>query len=68
VSLGAGYAAGLAVGYWSDLEGLRRNWHRAAEWLPTMDPIHRETEYRHWRHAVSLTLDWTSKVDQPPLP
>ena len=30
VSLGAAYAAGLAVGYWPDLEGLRRNWHLAA--------------------------------------
>ncbi|BCK68837.1 hypothetical protein Srufu_027900 [Streptomyces libani subsp. rufus] len=38
VSLGAAYAAGLAVGYWPDLEVLRRNWHRAAQWLPDMDP------------------------------
>jgi glycerol kinase len=63
VSLGAGYAAGLAVGYWSDLEGLRRNWHRAAEWTPAMDPQLRETEYRNWNHAVELTLNWTSKTD-----
>ena len=33
VSLGAAYAAGLAVGYWPDLEGLRTNWHRAARRL-----------------------------------
>jgi glycerol kinase len=59
VALGAGYAAGLAVGYWSDLEGLRRNWHRAAEWHPAMDPARREAEYEHWKHAVELTLDWT---------
>ena len=37
VSLGAAYAAGLAVGYWSDLEVLRGNWHRAAAWEPAMD-------------------------------
>ena len=30
VALGAAYAAGLAVGYWTDLEVLRGNWHRAA--------------------------------------
>lgn len=64
VSLGAGYAAGLAVGYWSDLEGLRRNWHLAAEWLPAMDPDRREHEYRNWTYAVELTLDWTSKVGE----
>lgn len=62
VCLGAGYAAGLAVGYWADLEGLRRNWHLAAQWTPAMDPERRETEYRNWTSAVELTLDWTNKV------
>src|SRR5207248_2376685 len=42
VSLGAAYAAGLAVGFWPDLESLRQNWHRAAEWLPKGDPAVRE--------------------------
>ena len=65
VALGAGYAAGLAVGYWSDLEGLRRNWHRAAEWLPDMDAGRREAEYMNWRHAVELTLGWTSNTAEP---
>ncbi len=65
VALGAGYAAGLAVGYWSDLEGLRRNWHRAAEWLPDMDAGRREAEYNNWRHAVELTLGWTSNTAEP---
>ncbi|GAA4609876.1 glycerol kinase GlpK [Actinoallomurus liliacearum] len=58
VSLGAAYAAGLAVGYWADLEGLRRNWHRAAQWLPSMDDDRRETEYDNWRRAVERTFDW----------
>ncbi|MFI7029959.1 glycerol kinase GlpK [Microbispora rosea] len=58
VSLGAAYAAGLAVGYWPDLEGLRRNWHRAAQWTPAMDPQRREDEYDNWRRAVERALDW----------
>ena len=58
VSLGAAYAAGLAVGYWPDLEGLRRNWHRAAEWLPGMDAGRREVEYDNWQRAVERTFDW----------
>ena len=37
VSLGAAYAAGLAVGFWPDTDSLKRNWHKAAEWLPAMD-------------------------------
>ncbi|GAA2606499.1 glycerol kinase GlpK [Paractinoplanes durhamensis] len=59
VSLGAAYAAGLAVGYWPDLEGLRQNWHRAAQWLPAMDPAVRTAEYGNWRRAVERTFDWT---------
>jgi glycerol kinase len=58
VSLGAAYAAGLAVGYWADLEGLRRNWHRAGEWLPRMDPAHRAAEYASWQRAVERTFGW----------
>jgi glycerol kinase len=58
VSLGAAYAAGLAVGYWPDLEGLRNNWHRAAQWSPSMDEGRREREYGNWRRAVELTFGW----------
>jgi glycerol kinase len=58
VSLGAAYAAGLAVGYWPDLEGLRSNWHRAGQWLPDMDPDVRAREYANWRSAVQRTFNW----------
>ena len=63
VSLGAAYAAGLAAGYWPDLEGLRRNWHRAAQWLPSMDAEKRESEYANWRRAVERTFDWVKPVE-----
>ncbi|KIA66678.1 glycerol kinase GlpK [Nocardia vulneris] len=58
VSLGAAYAAGLAVGYWPDLEGLRNNWRLAAQWVPQMDPLHRADEYENWQRAVQLTFGW----------
>jgi glycerol kinase len=58
VSLGAAYSAGLAVGYWPDLESLRANWHKAAEWLPSMDPKRRERDYRKWHKAVQRTMNW----------
>ncbi len=64
VSVGAAYAAGLAVGYWADLDVLRRNWHRASQWLPAMDPRHREIEYENWQRAVERTLDWVRQPDQ----
>ncbi|MEU6830431.1 glycerol kinase GlpK [Nocardia beijingensis] len=58
VSLGAAYAAGLAVGYWPDLEGLRNNWRLAAQWVPRMDAQLREDEYENWKRAVELTFGW----------
>jgi glycerol kinase len=58
VSLGAAYAAGLAVGYWPDLEGLRRNWHLAARWNPQWNAEDRDAEYANWKRAVELTFGW----------
>jgi glycerol kinase len=62
-SLGAAYAAGLAVGFWPDVESLRANWHRAAEWLPTMDPVVRDKSYRKWTKAVTRAQDWVDEDD-----
>jgi glycerol kinase len=58
VSLGAAYAAGLAVGYWSDLEVLRANWHRAAAWEPAMDDDLRRREHENWGRAVNRSYGW----------
>ena len=63
-SLGAAYAAGLAVGFWPDMDSLRANWHRAAEWLPMMDPVVRDKAYRKWNKAVARTHDWMDDDDQ----
>jgi glycerol kinase len=63
VSLGAAYAAGLAVGFWADVDSLRANWHAAAEWRPGMDPEVRERGYRKWRKAVERTKDWIDDDD-----
>src|SRR5205085_11446898 len=36
-SPGAAYAAGPAVGFWSEIEDLRANWGKDKEWTPQMD-------------------------------
>jgi len=56
--LGAAYAAGLAVGFWPDLETLRQQWARDAQWTPAMTPAVRERELAHWKKAVQRTLNW----------
>ena len=62
-SLGAAYAAGLAVGFWPDKDSLRAKWHRAAEWLPQMDDAKRAKAYRKWKKAVARTHDWVDDDD-----
>jgi glycerol kinase len=57
-SLGAAYAAGLATGFWSEVEDLRANWGKDKEWQPRMDPDEREKEYGFWKKAVTRTFDW----------
>ncbi len=57
-ALGAAYAAGLAVGFWSGPEELRKNWAVDKTWQPDMDSNVRETYYRQWKKAVDRTFDW----------
>jgi len=58
-ALGAAYAAGLAVGFWKEVEDLRANWGKDKEWDPKMDPAMRDKEYKGWLKAVTRTFDWT---------
>jgi glycerol kinase len=57
-ALGAAYAAGLAVGYWSGLDELRGNWHEGERWEPNMPSEERERLLRNWKKAISKTLNW----------
>ncbi|AZH84431.1 glycerol kinase [Plantibacter sp. PA-3-X8] len=57
-ALGAAYAAGLAVGFWSDLDDLAKNWQEDKRWEPNMDSAERDRLYRNWKKAVTKTFDW----------
>ena len=57
-ALGAAYAAGLAVGFYSNLEDLRENWGVETTWEPRMHKDQRERLYREWKKAVTRSFDW----------
>jgi glycerol kinase len=57
-ALGAAYAAGLAVGYWKDLDDLRANWGLDNQWDPGTSGSERDELFAQWKKAVSRTLDW----------
>ena len=57
-ALGAAYAAGLAVGFWSSQEELQQNWSEDRSWQPTQPEEERAAGYRNWKRAVEKTFDW----------
>ena len=57
-SLGAAYAAGLAVHFWSSTDEIRANWIPNDMWRPTMDENTREELFHNWNKAVERSLDW----------
>jgi glycerol kinase len=58
-SLGAAYAAGLAIDFWSNFDELRSNWGKDREWQPAMEDSTRSSLFAGWKKAVLRTLDWT---------
>lgn len=57
-ALGAAYAAGLAVGYWENLDDLRKNWAIANTWKPNMTVDTRTKMRMQWKKAVTKSFDW----------
>jgi len=57
-ALGSAYAAGLAVGYFKDLDDLRSNWAVDHTWKPKLDDASRQHMYSLWKRAVSKSFDW----------
>jgi glycerol kinase len=57
-ALGAAYAAGLAVGFWSDQDELRERWSEDKRWEPQMSDEDREAGYAKWNKAVERSLGW----------
>ena len=57
-ALGAAYLAGLAVGFWNDLQDVRDNWALQKEFRGSMDSEQRESRYGRWQRAVQRSLEW----------
>ena len=57
-ALGAAYAAGIAVGFWSGQADVAAYWAEDKRWLPRADEAERARTYRLWKKAVTRTFDW----------
>ena len=60
-ALGAAYAAGLAVGFWADLDEITQNWAEDKRWEPEGDRAEEDRLFRNWTKAVGKSLDWVDE-------
>ena len=65
-ALGAAYAAGLAVGFWKNVDDLRANWGKDNEWKPKMDaPPSRRSTRSGRRPSPGRSTGWTDRTRGP---
>lgn len=57
-ALGSAYAAGLATGFWNDIDTLSGQWAENKRWTPNMSEEKRKEGYEYWKKAVSKSLNW----------
>jgi glycerol kinase len=57
-ALGIAYAAGLAVGVWSDTDDIREAWRRERRFEPQADADEVDAAYERWTEAVELSRQW----------
>jgi len=57
-ALGAAYAAGLATGFWKDLDEIKIQWALDRRWRPQMPSSQRELLHARWQKAVQRSFDW----------
>jgi glycerol kinase len=57
-ALGAAYAAGYAVGFWTSITEMKQNWQVDKTWQPNPDSEAGTTNFQQWKKAVTRTFDW----------
>ena len=59
-AMGAAYLAGLAVGYWKDLEEIHQNWAVDRQFTPELSAQERTDRLAHWKKAVACASGWAN--------
>jgi len=60
-ALGAAYLAGLAVGYWSNMEEIQKQWQVNKIFEPVITEKERKELASEWKRAVRTTQSWTEE-------
>ena len=60
-AMGAAYLAGLAVGYWKDLDEIRSNWAADREFMPVISAEDSAKRIKGWKKAVACARIWSEE-------
>ncbi len=60
-ALGAAYLAGLAVGYWKNMEDIQEQWQVDYSFSPEMDDTSRNELVNGWQRAVRASIAWADE-------
>ena len=60
---GAAYLAGLAVGYWKDLEDIKNNWMVDRTFVPVLEEKTRTERIQGWKKAVKYAYGWAKQTE-----
>jgi len=58
-ALGAAYLAGLAVGYWSNMEEIQAQWQKEQQFIPRMAEEKRVALAAGWKKAIGAAIEWS---------
>jgi glycerol kinase len=60
-ALGAAYLAGLAIGFWKDLQELQEYWKAEKQFYPAMDSETRQRHVKNWKRGISAAQVWANE-------
>lgn len=66
-AMGAAYLAGLAVGYWSDKEDVKKNWQIDRVFQVEMEEEERKEKLKGWNRAVKCAYGWAKEDGEKPI-
>jgi glycerol kinase len=60
-ALGAAYLAGLAVGYWKNIEEIQQQWQVDKTFSPQMETVKANELLNGWQRAVKASIAWAEQ-------
>jgi len=62
-ALGAAYLAGLAVGYWKNIDDIQHQWQVDKTFTPWLTEEERKKLVGGWKRAVKASIAWAREED-----